>query len=84
MAGNNRQRKHSLSLFFVFNMFKSNKKGKRGIKNNANGFEGVGSQVWHISDYDDKERWGAADPYINKKAGEFIHRQKIKLVSDLN
>lgn len=84
MAGKNRQRKSSLSFLFVFNMFKNNK-GKGGIRkcdnNNNNRFEG-GSKVWHISDYD-KERWGVADPQINNKAREFIHRQKIKLVSDL-
>ncbi|AES82355.1 hypothetical protein MTR_7g111480 [Medicago truncatula] len=79
MAGKNRLKK---SFFFVFSMFKS-KKSKVGIKRCDHGFES-GSKMWHISDYDDKERWGAADPQINKKAGEFIHRQKMKLVSDLN
>jgi hypothetical protein len=86
MGGNNRQRKYSLGnyLFFVFNMFNSNKKSKGGIRKCDHGMENGVSKVWHISDYDDKERWGAADPQINKKAGEFIHRQKMKLVSDLN
>ncbi|KAK2364900.1 hypothetical protein QL285_089719 [Trifolium repens] len=65
-------------------MFNSNKKSKGGIRKYDHGMENGVSKVWHISDYDDKERWGAADPQINKKADlNHLRRQNPFSLTDL-
>jgi len=64
--------KYSLSFFFVFNFFKSNKKAKGGRRD--------GREIardWP-SDYD-KGTWGVASPNIDKKARIFIDKQKSRV-----
>ncbi|ESW35280.1 hypothetical protein PHAVU_001G221800 [Phaseolus vulgaris] len=64
--------KYSLSFFFVFNLFKSNKKAKGG---RSGGREIV--RDWP-SDYD-RGTWGVASPNIDYKARIFIDKQKNRV-----
>ncbi|WVZ05336.1 hypothetical protein V8G54_018682 [Vigna mungo] len=69
---NNMGGKYSFSFFFLFNLFRRNKKTK--------GRESHGREIvrdWP-SDYD-KGTWGVASPNIDSKARIFIDKQKNRV-----
>jgi len=66
MGGGNRQNKSSSGFFSIFNCFTSKNK-----------YRDYGCKTWPSDD--DKDNWAVAEPNINRRAEDFIHKYKNRV-----